>query len=52
MVGQRISRSGCGWVYLFVVAVFVEGEVEVEDGLFEVLGEVHFLSAWGAWYLY
>lgn len=32
--------------------MLVEGEVEVEDGLFEVLGEVDLLSGWEDMYLY
>lgn len=47
-----VRRSGWTALYLFVVGVLVEGEVEVEDGLFEVLGEVDFLSDWEDIYLY
>ena len=42
------SREG----YLVVLALLIEGEVEVEDGFFEVLGEVHFLPACRGGYLY
>ena len=47
-----VRRSGSTVLYLFVVGVLVEGEVEVEDGLFEVFGEVDLLSGWEDMYLY
>jgi len=31
--------------YFFVVGVFVEGEVEIEDGLFEKFGQVNLVPA-------
>jgi hypothetical protein len=39
-------------VYLLVRGFLVEGEVEVEDGLLEVLGEIYFLPVWVEDYLY
>lgn len=39
-------------VYLFVVRLLVEREVEVEDRLFEELGQINFLPAWNDLYLY
>lgn len=38
--------------YLFVAGLLVEGEVEVEYGFFEELGEINFLSGWMDAYLY
>ena len=35
-----------------VIHGLVEGEVEVEDALLDVLGEVHLLPAWMMCYLY
>lgn len=38
--------------YLFVLGLFVEGEVEVKYGFFEVLGEVYLLPGLDREYLY
>ena len=52
MVELPCHRPCLKLVYLLVGGFFVEGEVEVEDGLFEVLGEIDFLPVWVEDYLY
>lgn len=38
--------------YFFIVRVLIEGEVEIENGFFEKLGEIYFLSVFTVIYLY
>lgn len=52
MGGLRGRRSGWGWGYFFIGGVLMEGEVEVEDGFFDVLGQVYFLPDYSDCYLY
>lgn len=42
------------WVvkYLLIIGMFVESEVEIEDGFLKIFGEVHFLPESQMHYLY
>ena len=52
MVAPPARKSASAFSYLLVVAVLVEGEVEVEDGFFEEFGEIDLLPLFGGGYLY
>lgn len=52
MGGLPVRRSLLNMDYFLVLRVLIEGEVEIENGFFEKLGKIYFLSACTAMYLY
>ena len=52
MDGLQANKSQLQLSYFFIMRVLIEGEVKIENGFFEKLGEIYFLSVFTVIYLY
>lgn len=52
MAWRQFNKSQWVVKYLLIIGMFVESEVEIEDGFLKIFGEVHFLPESQMHYLY